>query len=167
MVAVLPAGAAFVLLDARLVPIARGLDRLDRAMRLRIVASGRSHDDASAVALTVTPDATALKPWAPAHVRAIRQADGVHLSWIRRSRQDGDGWGIEVPLGEAAEAYRLQILSGSTVVRTFETATSQAIYTNAYELADFGAPQSSLHIRVAQLSATVGAGQVADVTLQV
>ena len=167
MVAVLPAGAAFVLLDSRLVPIARGLDRLDRAMRLRIIASGRSHDDASAVALTVKPDATALKPWAPAHVRAIRQADGVHLSWIRRSRQDGDGWGIEVPLGEASEAYRLQILSGSTVVRTFETATSQAIYTNAHELADFGAPQSSLHIRVAQLSATVGAGQVADVTLQV
>ena len=34
-------------------------------------------------------------------------------------------------------------------------------------LADFGTAQTSLHIRVAQLSATVGAGYAADVTLAV
>jgi hypothetical protein len=167
MAAILPAGEAFVLLDRRLVPMASGLDRLDRAMPLRVVASGRSHDDASAVALTVTPDATALRPWAPVHLRAARQADGVHLSWIRRSRQDGDGWGIEVPLGEASEAYRLEILSGSAAVRVMTVATARALYAAADELADFGAPQPSLHVRVAQLSATVGPGYAADVTLQV
>ena len=42
---------------------------------------------------------------------------------------------------------------------------SQAIYAAADELADFGTVQTSLHIRVAQLSATVGVGYTADVTL--
>lgn len=167
MASLLPAGATFVLLDRRLVPIAGGLDRLDRAMPLRVVASGRSHDDASAMALTVTPDATALKPWAPVHLRAVRQDDGVHLAWIRRSRQDGDGWGVEVPLGEAAEVYRVEILSGGVAVRTLTVATPQAVYAGADEIADFGAPQPALRVRVAQLSATVGAGQVAEATLQV
>jgi hypothetical protein len=133
-------------------------------MTLRVVASGRSH---GAVALTVTPDATALRPWAPVHVRAKRQADGVHVSWIRRSRLDGDGWGIEVPLGESSEAYRVEILSGAAVVRTLNVATSQALYAAADELADFGAPQLALHVRVAQLSATVGAGQAAEAILMV
>ncbi len=163
----LPAGSAFVLLDRRLVSIATGLDRLDRAMPLRVVGQGRSHDDASALALTVTPDATALKPLAPVQLRAVRQADGVHLSWIRRSRIDSDGWGIEVPLGEAREAYRLEILSGTIVVRAIDASTSQALYAIADEIADFGAPQAALHLRVAQLSATVGAGYPADVTLAV
>jgi hypothetical protein len=163
----LPAGAAFVLLDRRLVTIASGLDRLDRAMPLRLVGQGRSHDDATAVALTVTPVATALKPWAPVQLRARREADGVHITWIRRSRLDGDGWGIEVPLGEGIEAYRLDIFADAVVVRTLDVATSQALYAIADEIADFGAPQATLHVRVAQLSATVGAGHAADQTLAV
>ena len=100
MAAPLPAGAPFVVLGAHMVPIAAGLDALARPMQLRIVASGRNHDDATAVALTVTPGDTALKPLAPVHVAARRAGDGIHISWIRRTRIDGDGWGIEVPLGE-------------------------------------------------------------------
>ena len=165
MAASLPAGARFVLLDSRMVPIASSLDALGRPIQLRVVASGRSHDDSIAVALEVTPGATALKPLAPVHVAAARQSDGVHISWIRRTRIDGDGWGVEVPLGEDAEAYALDILSGGAVVRTIATTVPQALYAAADELADFGGVQASLHLRVAQLSATVGAGHAADVTL--
>ncbi len=167
MTSPLPAGAPFVVLGAHMVPIAAGLDALDRPMQLRIVASGRSHDDPVAVALTVTPGATALKPLAPVHVAAHRAGDGIHVSWIRRTRIDGDGWGVEVPLGEEVEAYTLDILSGGAVVRSIACTSPQALYTNADELADFGTPQTSLHIRVAQLSATVGTGYAADATLAV
>ncbi|MDB5502158.1 MAG: transfer agent orfg15, like protein [Tardiphaga sp.] len=167
MAALLPPGAPFVLLDRTLVPIARGVDALDRAMALRIVANGRAHDDPSAVALTVTTDATALKPLAPVQVRATRQADGIHITWIRRSRIDGDGWAVEVPLSEASEAYRLEIISGAAVIRTMSCATSQSLYAIADEIADFGAPQASLRVRVAQLSASVGAGFATDFTLVV
>jgi hypothetical protein len=163
----LPAGATFVVLGAHMIPIALGLDALARPMQLRIVASGRNHDDATAVALTVTPGDTALLPLAPVHVAARRAGDGIHISWIRRTRIDGDRWGIEVPLGEESEAYTLDILSGGSVVRSIACAAPVAVYANADELADFGVVQTSLHVRVAQLSSTVGAGHAAEVTLAV
>lgn len=167
MAALLPAGAAFVLLDSRLLPIARGIDALERPMPLRVAGRGRSHDDAAAVAVTVTPDATALRPLAPVHVRAVRRADGVHVSWIRRSRIGGDGWAGEMPLGEDGEAYRVDIVSGAAVVRRISCTAPAATYAVADEVADFGAPQPALHLRVMQLSAAVGAGTAADVMLAV
>jgi hypothetical protein len=163
MAAVLPVGARFVLLDASLVPIARGLDALDRPLSLRLVGRGRSTDDASATTLTPAPDRTALLPLAPVHVKAVRKSDGVYVSWIRRTRIDGDGWAGEVPLGEDGEAYRLDILAGSTVKRSIACTAAEALYVAADELADFGAPQPSLRLRVMQLSAAVGAGHAADV----
>ena len=90
MASPLPAGAPFVGLGAHMVPIAAGLDALDRPMQLRIVASGRNHDDPVAVALTVTPGNTALLPLSPVHVAAHRAGDGIHISWVRRTRIDGD-----------------------------------------------------------------------------
>jgi hypothetical protein len=167
MAPLLPAGAAFVRLEGNPVPIAAGLDALARPLELRLVARGRSHDDPSAVALNVTPGATALMPLAPVHVAATRKADGIHITWIRRTRIDGDNWGVEVPLGEESEAYALDILSGGTVVRSLACTSSQALYAVADEIADFGAPQTSLHLRVAQLSATVGPGFATEVTLAV
>jgi hypothetical protein len=163
----LPAAAPFVVLDRNLVPLARGLDALQRPLDLRLVGSGRSHDDPAAVALTVTPGDAALRPLSPVHVAAVRQSDGVHLSWIRRTRIDGDGWNAEVPLGEDVESYTLDILSGAAVVRSMICATSSTLYANADELSDFGTPQSSLRVRVAQLSSTVGAGHPTELTLTV
>jgi hypothetical protein len=50
-------------------------------------------------------------------------------------------------------------------VRNYQTETPSLLYPTADELADFGAPQSSISIRVAQLSATVGPGFPAESTL--
>ena len=163
----LPAGAPFVMLGPHLVPLARGFDALARPVQVRIAPAGRGHDDASAVALTVTPDDTALRPLSPAHVNAVRKADGIHVAWIRRTRIDGDGWGIEVPLGEDREAYALDIFAGGAVVRSLVCAAPQALYAIADEIADFGAPQSVLHLRIAQLSGTVGAGFSTEATLSI
>jgi len=161
----LDAGAPFVVLDRNLVPLARGLDALDRSLDLRIAAANRNHDDIAAVDLVVTPGATALRSLAPAHLRAVRRSDGIHLSWMRRTRIDGDSWNAEVPLGEDSEAYRLEILSGTSVVRSIACDSASALYANADELADFGAAQHSLRVRVAQLSGTVGAGFPTERTL--
>jgi hypothetical protein len=162
---VLPAGAPFVLLNTHLAPLARGLNALDRPILVRLAAAGRNHDDPTAVALTVTPQATALLPLSPVHVKAARESGGIRISWIRRTRIDGDGWGVEVPLGEDSEAYTLDIFSGGSIVRSIACGTSEVLYANADELTDFGAPQSALHIRVAQVSATVGAGHSTELTL--
>ncbi|ABE62248.1 gene transfer agent (GTA) orfg15, like protein [Nitrobacter hamburgensis X14] len=162
---VLPAGAPFVLLDTHLVPLSRGLNALGRPILVRLAAAGRNHDDPTAVALTVTPRPTALLPLSPVHVKALRESGGVRISWIRRTRIDGDGWGVEVPLGEDSEAYTLDVFSGGTIVRSIACSTPEAFYADADELADFGTPQGSLHLRVAQVSATVGAGHPTELTL--
>ncbi len=154
-----------MLLDDHVVTIARGLGALDRAIDLRIVATGRSHDDPSALAMTVTPQPTALMPLSPVHVQASREGGGIRVSWIRRTRRDGDNWGVEVPLGEDAEAYTLDILSGASVVRSLSCSASSALYATADELADFGAPLTTLHGRVSQMSSTVGPGHPSEFTL--
>ena len=89
------------------------------------------------------------------------------LSWIRRTRRDGDGWEIEAPLDETSEAYEINIMQGANPARTLTSAASTALYPTAQELADFGAQQSALTLRVAQVSATIGRGFEATATIPV
>jgi hypothetical protein len=162
----LDAGAAFVLLDAPLVPVARGLEMLGRPLSLRIVAESRDHGDPVAVAFDHTPGAVALQPYAAVQLRAQRGIDGVMISFQRRTRLDGDSWeAAEVPLGEAQERYEIDILDGATEKRTLSSAETNLLYANAAELADFGSIQSALSIRVYQMSAVVGRGHVASANL--
>ena len=74
-------------------------------------------------------------------------------------------WDVSVPLNEESEAYEVDVLSGSTVVRTLSADTPSVLYAAADEIADFGAPQASLAVRVYQMSATVGRGFPASATL--
>jgi len=167
MASPLPAGSSFVLLDQHIVPVASGIDTLERTVQLRIVAAGRDHADPTALALPLTPKSTALRPLAPVHLKATRAAGGVTFHWVRRTRIEGDNWAGEVPLGEDSEQYVLDILSGPAVVRSIIVAAPTALYASADELADFGTPQSSLTVRVAQLSAIVGRGITAEASLHI
>jgi hypothetical protein len=162
-----PAGAPFVLIDDHLAPIARGLDALGRTMTLRVVAASRDQGDPTAVELAVTPKPIALLPLSPGHLRARRTADGILLSWIRRTRSDAHNPQLqEVPLGEMREAYVIDVLSGAgDVVRSYEADSPSLLYPAADEIADFGAAQASLTVRVTQLSATVGRGIAAQSTI--
>ena len=68
---------------------------------------------------------------------------------------------MNVPIGEASEAYEIDIYDGSgysTVKRTLTASTPAAAYTSAQQVTDFGANQGTLYVRVYQLSATVGRG---------
>ncbi|MFL9826233.1 glycoside hydrolase/phage tail family protein, partial [Rhodoplanes sp. SY1] len=164
----LAAGATFVKLDDVLRTVARGPDMIGRTMTLRVVAASRSHDDASAVVITITPRPTMLQPLAPVHVRGRRSAAGVTITLVRRTRRDGDSWDVaEVPLGESAEAYEVDILSGGAVVRTLAATAPSVLYAAADEIADFGVAQASLAVRVVQLSATAGRGVAATAVLAV
>jgi hypothetical protein len=163
----LPSGSPFVLLNQHIVAVASGIGALDGTLQFRIVASARDHADPTAIALSLTPKATALRPLAPVHLKASRGADGVTFSWIRRTRIDGDSWVGEVPLGEDGEQYVLDILSDSTVVRSIIVAAPTAHYPSADEISDFGASQPNLSVRVAQLSATIGRGFAAEAILRI
>jgi hypothetical protein len=70
-----------------------------------------------------------------------------------------------VPLDEPAEKYRVEILDDGAVRRAIDTTEQAALYLSADEIADFGAPQSLLSVRVAQVSSVVGAGRARTATL--
>lgn len=166
MPVLLAEGARFVLLDAALVAVARGVDLLGRDFRYRV--GGAAHDvgSPSMTQIDRAVGAIALRPYAPAHLSARRTGGGVALSWIRRTRIGGDSWDtLEVPLGEERESYRVQILDGENAVRSIETDAPQALYAEADEITDFGGPQAAISFRVMQLSAVAGAGHARNATI--
>ncbi|MEQ1788861.1 MAG: phage tail protein [Rickettsiales bacterium] len=105
--------------------------------------------------------AKALKPYAPVHIVGSRSVGGdLTINWKRRTRIGGD-WrdGVDVPLSEESERYEVEIMQGATLKRTITGLTSPTtIYTAAQQVTDFGSAQSSVSVRVYQLSAAVGRG---------
>jgi hypothetical protein len=92
----------------------------------------------------------------------------VTIAFIRQTRVGGDAWEpAEVPLGEAAEAYLIDILDGATVKRTLSAASPAAVYAAADQVADFGALPATLHVRISQVSPTEGPGLAAESVLHV
>ena len=128
----------------------------------------RDHADALVVEFLAAAGPDALKPLAPVHVRARRSSEGIDISWVRRTRRDGDAWEpADVPLGEESEAYDVEVLQAGAAVRTFSNVLPTVLYPAADELADFGAPQATLSLRVAQKSVVVGRGFEAGVVVSI
>ncbi|WP_293853186.1 glycoside hydrolase/phage tail family protein [uncultured Alsobacter sp.] len=161
-----PAGSDVVILDGSLFDAAVGADALGRALRWRIGPATADVGDPAMVSLTATPGADALRPLAPVRAGARRTADGVALAWIRRSRLGGDAWEpVDTPLDEASERYEVDVLKAGLVVRTLGATSPAVLYPAAAELADFGAPQPTLSVRIVQLSASVGRGAPLEAVL--
>lgn len=109
----------------------------------------------------------ALKPYAPCHVTATRNTNlDVAITWIRRTRIGGI-WSdhSDVQLGEDFEKYEVDIMAGSTVKRTLATSIPSVTYTVDQQIADFGVAQTSITIRVYQISAICGRGYAKEVTV--
>jgi hypothetical protein len=105
-----------------------------------------------------TNEAVRLKPLAPVDLRCSRDGSGgFAITWARRSRLAADVFAT-LPLGEASEAYEVDILDGDDVVRTLSATSTTAAYNAAQQVADFGGVQSSIDVAVYQMSATVGRG---------
>ena len=101
-----------------------------------------------------------LRPLAPVHLRGRIRAGGAALSWIRRTRVEGDGWDApEVPLAEQREAYRLRVRVGGQLVREQLLDAPGWLYPADLMVAD-GA-DGGFAIEVAQLSDRFGAGALA------
>jgi len=94
----------------------------------------------------------------PVHIAGVRTSGDLAITWVRRTRIPFTGLEAVAPLGEASEAYEIDIMSGATVVRTITATTESATYTAAQQTTDFGAPQSSVTMNVYQLSETRGRG---------
>jgi hypothetical protein len=158
-----PAGSRVVLLDAAPLQVSLPLSARGLARTWRIGPSARGFDHPDAVERVEAFDGIGLRPFAPCHLRHSISGGDVALSWIRRTRIDGDNWAsIEVPLGEDREAYLVRILSGSTIVRTEEVAGPAFAYTASMRAADGLAGPATF--AVAQLSDRFGPGPFRSLT---
>jgi hypothetical protein len=82
--------------------------------------------------------ARAAQPWSPAHLRATWSGGDVVLSWIRRARKDGDGWGPGNPPVEGVEESRVRV-SGGASIREWEVFSPNDIYLAAQQVTVFPA----------------------------
>lgn len=82
----------------------------------------------------------AVLPLSPVHAQAVHSGGDWQFGWVRRSRI---GWqwldGVDAPLGEAQESYRIDLKHGGAVFRTITVSAPTWTYAAASIAADNGA----------------------------
>ncbi len=171
------AGAAVVVLDEAVTPLGLSVQERGLALNWLIEATGSAggRDGPHAFA----GGTRALTPVSPVHLRARRQDDGsILIGWTRRARIDADDWeATDIPLDEPDERYRIELLADAdadpdaagegAVLRTVDVTQPSLVYPAAQELADFGATQLRLSLRIRQLGRAVPLGIAARSTIQI
>lgn len=109
-------------------------------------------------------------PYSPVHITGVRDvSNNLTLEWVRRTRLRVPGiGGGSVPLGEATEAYEVDILDGNspaTVLRTLTATTPTVGYTAAEQSADGLTPGDPVSLRVYQISDIRGRGYPGNATV--
>ena len=156
----LPAGARVVVLDGSAVSLTGDLADLGRSLRYRVGPARHDVGDPTMVELVAEVSGPALRPLSPVHPKARRTEAGVALSWLRRTRVDGDSWDLaEVPLGENVERYEVVVLDGEAAAYAAVVNEPNWLYPADQEILAFGSVQSEIAVAIRQLSAVVGAGQ--------
>ena len=163
-------GDALILLDSsdvQAIPMTTGLIGLSRDYRGITAGADISTDGSRAYAY----QAINLKPLSPVNLTGHRDpsTNDWTLSAVRRTRVGGE-WrdGVDAELGEATEAYDWEIYADgtfTTVKRVLTTSSPQCAYPSASQVADFGSNQATLHVKLYQLSATVGRGYPLTATI--
>ena len=174
MAPMVPEGARVVVLDTMLADLPVAEADIGLPWNWRTGPSSRPVSDASYTAQTFTPRAVGLRPFSAVHVeqpwRRARSPGDLTIRWVRRDRSlAADNWNAaEVPMSEASEAWRVEIMDGAVVKRSLAVATASAVYTAAQQTADWGAalgPGTALDIRIAQIGQAYGAGAAPITTL--
>lgn len=162
-----PAGSQVVLIDSTVKQIGLTLAERDLARHYRIGPARRAPDDPSYVHKVMAFAGAGLRPYAPAQVVSATQVGGDRkVSWIRRTRIGGDSWsGVDVPLGEASEAYLLRVVKNGTVLR--EEIVGAPTYTYPAAMAVSDGAAVPFEVQVAQLSDVFGAGPFTGIIVNV
>ena len=159
-----PAGSILVRLDGVPQQIEPAEGQRGQARHYRIGPGGRPVDDPAYRHAVIAFDGLGLRPYAPAHLRMIEDADDLRIMWIRRTRIGGDRWDTpEVPLGEERESYLLRARRGAQVLREVIVDSPHWVYPAAARAAD--GPDAGKRIEVAQISAAFGPGVFAGCDL--
>lgn len=151
-----PAGSNVVLLDGSARQVDLPPSARNQLRHWRIGPGTRAPDDASYRHIAMAFRGAGLRPLSPCHIRQ----EGNEVSWIRRTRIQGDGWdGPDVPLGEAQERYSVRLIQNGRLVA--QALTDQPRWTVPTEKWSEVKAAGAFAIEVAQLSDTFGAGPTA------
>jgi hypothetical protein len=158
----LKAGAACVLLDDRLQPLALAGEAVPEIISLHYGPAGLPHTGYGWREKRFSFTRAALQCLSPVHVKQhIQQDGGLHIGWTRRSRKGGDDFeAVDIPLGETREAYRLRLLADNAELAVIETTVPHWLYSKAMQARHRQAhpDAQNWHLAIAQISATQGAG---------
>ena len=161
-----PLGARIVKLDQRLARANIAAHEWGESLSFIAPPSGAVPSSNRAEHADLVLPHAAIRPWAPAHLRARRDASGdVAISWVRCARIGGDSWVGEPPLGFPGESYLLEILEAGDPIRTETTSVPTFRYSAVAQTADFGSLPGSLHIRVAQKGESGATGLNSELTI--
>jgi hypothetical protein len=161
-----PVGSIVVLLDSApeqitLTPAARGLVR-----HYRVGSAQRPYDDPSYLHTVQAFAGIGLRPLSPCHLRVADAGNGWDVSWVRRTRIDGDNWeSFEVPLGEAQERYIVRVLDDGAIRREVIVTAANWNYSVSQKVAD--GISGGFTLQVAQLSDAFGPGLFGSVSVVV
>jgi hypothetical protein len=132
----------------------------------RAISFGRDLD--SEISTPFSLQGYGLMPLQPVDFRRSSVNGNTTMTWNRRSRFSGEfPSGSDIPIGESAELYYVDVYSDSTftlILRTISTDEPRATYTLAQQTVDFGAYQAMLYLRISQVSGLVGRGVPLEVT---
>jgi len=90
------------------------------------------------------------------------------IKWTRRTRYAGWRSFVDAELAEDSESYEIDIFSSAaftTIKRTLTSTTQTVQYTSAQQITDFGSNQSTIRVKIYQMSALVGRGYALTATL--
>jgi hypothetical protein len=161
----LSVGASVVVLNTALNPL--GLEEAEVGLP-RFWRIGSAGSDASSHSVRAyTGGGVGRRPLSPCHLRASQSGGDTALTWVRRTRVDGEAdWrdGVrDVPLGEGQERYAVEVISAGTTQRTAEVAVPAFTYTAAQAAAD--GVSAPFTLRVAQISESYGPGAWASLEI--
>ncbi|WP_455272242.1 baseplate multidomain protein megatron [Rhizobium herbae] len=150
MMAGAASGASVVVLNAAVKPLGLSADETGRVINWIAERGGQAAPVIGPFAFA--GGVRAERPVAPVHLRARRIESGdIRMTWIRCARRDADHWlDGDIALDEPEEKYRIDILDGAAVKRSFDVSEPALHYAAGFEIEDFGAPQAVLSIRVTQ-----------------
>ncbi len=158
MPATWPAGSQFVLLTAAVQQLTLPSSTRGVARHYRTGLASLGFADARVVHQELSFAGIGYRPYSVAHL-AVAGALGspIAVSWIRRTRIDGDPWTeTEVPLGEDRERYVVRVRQGTAILRSEEVTTPQWTYPVPSQTSD-GVVALAV-IEVAQISDRFGPG---------
>jgi Putative phage tail protein len=156
------AGEPFVIIDAAAlaaVPAGQAI------VGLEIRATGIG-DGAAGTSATLGSAGLAVTPLAPVHLWSTRRADGgFDVQWVRRSRA---GWrwpdGVDAPLGEERESYRVTRIGAGLATLSSEVEASLWQYPAAQVAADVAGGAASVTLSIAQTGSR-GLSRAATITV--